>query len=193
VGFFESEPRPEPVADRDFETYIIDVGAPPPMMPGQVAARAVLFHTADAVLVFDHFDVYRHGIRFRIELQLREGNDQVEDWPWQPFEAMRRARGSLPDDLLRLGVVYSDGSSWSNIDSRPMGTEPAPGPTLEFLDGGGSETEWNANVWLASIPPEGLVTFVAEWPLYGIAETRATIDAAELRQAAGRVEDLWSR
>jgi hypothetical protein len=164
------------------------------MLPGQVAARAVLFHTADAVLVFDHFDVYRHGIRFRIELQLRERNEQVEDWPWEPFEALRRARGGgLPDELLRLGVVFSDGSRWSNIDARTAGIEPASGPTLEFLDGGGSEIDWNANAWLAPIPPAGPLTFIAEWPLYGIAETQVTIDAAELTQAADRVEDLWPR
>jgi hypothetical protein len=44
-------------------------------------------------------------------------------------------------------------------------------------------------VW--PLPPAGTLAFVCEWPLRGIVETRAEIDAAPILEAAGRAEVLW--
>jgi hypothetical protein len=48
-----------------------------------------------------------------------------------------------------------------------------------------------AQLWAAPIPPAGLFAFVVEWPSEGIRLTRTEIDAALIREAAARAEELW--
>ena len=80
----------------------------------------VVFRTADAVLVIDHFEAYRDGVGFRVNLQVREPSDRIDDLFFYESYSWSRP-GEPPDDFLRLGVVFSDGSTWSNIDSPPAG------------------------------------------------------------------------
>jgi hypothetical protein len=40
-------------------------------------------------------------------------------------------------------------------------------------------------------PPTGPLEFVCEWPAFGVAETRAVIDAQLVLDAAGRSTRLW--
>lgn len=161
------------------------------LLPGQVPGRLIVFRTADAVLVLDHFEVYPDGVGFRANLQLRYGRHSMEDFPWERY-SWDGATAGIREEMLRLGVVFSDGSSWTNIDAPSPDNEPQPGPSIEFLDGGGGGRSWTVNAWLAPIPPDGPLTFFAEWPAYGVEETEATMDATELRRAADRIEDLWS-
>ena len=191
MGFFADRPRPAVVEPASSEIEFLGSGMLPRrrVLPGQVATRIVVFHTSAAVLVFDHFEVYPTGVGFRANLQLRDSSVRLDDlvlygaYPWSSSD-------EPPEEFLRLGVVFSDGSSWSNIDFVEFG-EDRPGPTLEFLDGAGGAGSWTMNVWISPLPPDGELAFIAEWPVFGIAETRATIDAAELRRAADRVEELW--
>ena len=48
------------------------------------------------------------------------------------------------------------------------------------------------NQWLGPLPPEGPLTFIAEWPKFGISETSASVDGAAIRAAADDVEGLWT-
>jgi hypothetical protein len=41
------------------------------------------------------------------------------------------------------------------------------------------------------LPPDGPVTFVASWLLYGVAETRVELDGSAIREAARRAVILW--
>jgi hypothetical protein len=94
---------------------------------------------------------------------------------------------------LRLGVVFSDGSRWRNVDLDfdDEEDEEEPGPRLKFLDCAGGRTSWAVTAWLTPVPPEGALTFVAEWPVFGIEEAHVTLDAYELRRAVERAQDLW--
>jgi len=47
------------------------------------------------------------------------------------------------------------------------------------------------NHWLWPMPPDGPLTFVAEWPKYAITETRAAVDGTRIRAAAERATNLW--
>ena len=49
------------------------------------------------------------------------------------------------------------------------------------------------NQWLWPLPPDGPLTFIAEWPKFGIGETSVSVDGGEIRAAAETVEDLWTR
>ena len=44
--------------------------------------------------------------------------------------------------------------------------------------------------WVWPLPPSGPVTFVCEWPAYDIAETRVTVEAALIIEAAERAVPL---
>lgn len=167
-------------------------------MPGYYPERAVLFHTEEAILVVGKFDVYLTGATFSIDLQLHtEDDDIAHNMPW---ERQHRARGrdalpddDLPDELIRLGIVFADGSSWSNLDAwYPTWDEAPAGPVLMSRGGGGGGNSWSMEQWLWPLPPEGELTFVTAWPKYGIAETTAVLDATALRAAANDAIRLWS-
>jgi hypothetical protein len=61
------------------------------------------------------------------------------------------------------------------------------------MEGGGSGNEltWDAEFWVAPLPPDGPVTLVGVWPDAGATEQRAQIDGAAIRTAAARCVELW--
>jgi hypothetical protein len=44
-------------------------------------------------------------------------------------------------------------------------------------------------VW--PLPPEGLLRFVVEWPVYDIAESSVEIDSSSIRDASERAVSVW--
>jgi len=44
---------------------------------------------------------------------------------------------------------------------------------------------------LTPLPPESTVLFVCEWPEYGIAESRVTVEGKLVLDAAARAKRLW--
>ncbi len=119
----------------------------------------------------------------------------------------RRARGAsatpgtdLPDEFMRLGVAFADGSGWSNFDAHastgwasfPMPPQRPGGPLLVPRGAGGGDGGWHMNQWLWPLPPDGPLTFIAQWPAFDVEETSVVVDAGELRRAADRSEVLWS-
>jgi hypothetical protein len=112
--------------------------------------------------------------------------------PWEPHHRTR-STDALSDDLLQLGILYPDGSTWSNLDARYADFESAPSaPFVMSRGGGGGGNSWSMEQWLWPLPPAGALTFIAEWPRYRIAETRAVIDATALRAAADSAVHLWT-
>jgi hypothetical protein len=162
------------------------------VLPGYDPQRAILVRTPDVIVVAGKFDAYPTGVTFSIDLQLRAVTYDFEHVPWELHHRAGLADG-LPDDLLRLGILYADGSTWSNLDARYADFDSAPpAPFVMSRGGGGGGNRWSMEQWLWPLPPAGPLTFVAEWPRYGIAETRAVIDATALRSAADSAVDLWS-
>jgi hypothetical protein len=47
------------------------------------------------------------------------------------------------------------------------------------------------NQWLWPLPPVGPLTFVAEWPKYGVRESHAAVDGGRIRAAASQAQNLW--
>lgn len=202
VGFFASRPRSvrtgEPIEPRFSQPEWI---APPRgVLGGYASTRAVIFHTDRAVLVASRFDAYLTGVEFTLELQLRESAIDYRDFPWELHLQRNDPRTELPAEFLRLGVRFSDGSSWSNFDAHSTPgwaaygspTARPDGPILVGRGGGGDEGGWRMNQWLWPLPPEGPLTFFAEWPAFDVPETAVVVDASELRRAAERSELLWS-
>jgi len=48
-----------------------------------------------------------------------------------------------------------------------------------------------AHYWVWPLPPSGPVAFIAEWPSYGIPESRVEVEAQLIIDAAARALRLW--
>ncbi len=146
----------------------------------------------DSVLVaVDRFRVYPNGLDFTIALIRREDEDDHRHVPWELFR--RRNKAEVPDEFMRLGILFADGSKWTNLERWiPGDDEDVSGPIVMDRGGGGGGKLWEMSYWLWPLPPPGDITFVVSWPSEGIAEQTVTLDAAELRQRAADAEQIWT-
>jgi hypothetical protein len=97
--------------------------------------------------------------------------------------------GSLPERFLRLAVQFADGGLATNLDG--WTDEPSPPMLTGHRGGGGGDRRWDTGYWVWPLPPPGPVTFICEWPAYGIAESRSEIDGRLILDAAGRARQIW--
>ena len=179
--------------DSDWEPYVAQpewAGPPRGVVPAYSPQRAEIFRTGDVFLVVDRLLVYPNGLQFTLVLLMRDSNYDLHDIPWG---AHRGPRGTeLPDEFIRFGLVLADGSKWTNLDWRePWGEDEVTGPVVSELGGGGGGDSWEMSFWLWPLPPGGEITFVAAWPLHGILESTAKVDATELRERATEAEEIW--
>ncbi len=56
--------------------------------------------------------------------------------------------------------------------------------------GGGGGRRYDMGYWVWPLPPPGPVTFVCEWPAYGIPENHVVVEGALFLAAAGRAITL---
>lgn len=190
MSFFDDiefpDPPPRPVVERP-------PWSEPPrgVLPGYSSQRAVIFKSDDALLVVDRFLAYPTGFEFTLSLFLRGPSDETVDMPW---ELHRPGRSHLPEDFLRFGLQFGDGSKWTNLVWRhPLPNEDPVGPVVVGRGGGGGGDTWEMGYWVWPLPPEGDLTFVASWPVRGIPESRAVVDAGEIRARAEDAETIWER
>lgn len=94
----------------------------------------------------------------------------------------------LPDDFMRFGVQFADGSKATNIERLAwLGSdEPAKTPIMMPTGGGGGVSYW---IW--PLPQPGQLRFVCEWPSEAIAEQHLELDAEAVLEASARVEPIW--
>lgn len=197
VSFFERaeacapqplEPEPRHSAPAWFEP-------PAGVVPGQSRQQVVLFRTDRAILVIGQIDVYPTGIEFTIDLRLRSTSDDLFDTPWEFHSRSirhQRPSGELPDEFLRLGFAFADGATWTNFDHYLHRFDEEPtGPVVIGRGGGGGGDRWTMRYWMWPLPPAGELVAYAEWPLFGIDEVSAVIDATELRNDADRAQRIW--
>jgi hypothetical protein len=97
----------------------------------------------------------------------------------------------LPEEMLRIGVQFADGSKATNTSEFHHGDGPPPAPVLRTGGGGGGDRSWHQNEWVWPLPPPGPLTFVCEWPAAGIALTRSEIDAQLILDAADRAQRIF--
>lgn len=58
--------------------------------------------------------------------------------------------------------------------------------------GGGGGYRWDQGWFLWPLPTSGTLTFICEWPLLEVPETRAEVSADPLVEAAGGAVELWA-
>jgi len=192
MSFFESIPRPpppEPARQRRPAWMRSDA-----VIPASVPAEVVLIRAEQVAVAAGSVRAYPNGFEFTVHIRLRREDES--GWPGHsdPFARHRPRRGTQRNgDQLRLGVLYADGR-------RAATTGPHSGPpddaddgrlVLQQGGGGGSGRSQDWDFWVHPLPPDGPVTLVASWAEHGIAESRAELDGAAIRAAAGRAVTLW--
>jgi len=187
MSFFDApEPPPPPPPPQDEPEWH---GPANGMLPGLSTQRAVLFHVDDAHFMVDRILAYPNGIEFTTVLRLRNF-DEFDDPPWELHR--RRRTVFAPDDILRFGFLFSDGTKWTNLDRprRFRGGNPKP-PLIAFRNGGGGAGRFRATHWIWPLPPQGPLEVHVSWPARGVEERSVVLDATELRQRAAEAVYLW--
>lgn len=191
MGFFDSIPQPPPPPEpvrRPRPAWT----QPDEVIPGSVSGEVMLIRTGQVAVAIGSVRAYPNGFEFTVHVRMHGKDEDQPGWH-DPFNIHRRRGRQAPDDALRLGVMYADGRRGATTGGHWRPDEQAdPGRlVLQLGRSGGSDRRWDGNFWVHPLPPEGPVTFVASWPGYGVAETRAELDGAAIRAAAGRAVILW--
>jgi hypothetical protein len=100
----------------------------------------------------------------------------------------RYFQGGDPDECLRIGLQFSDGTRTTSLDHllpREQ-RERAPAP-LRQTWGGGQRQRW----WVHPLPPPGPILFVLEWPAAARERVTAQLDGDAIREAASRSIRFW--
>lgn len=203
-SFFKPPPPPPepPKRGRLWEPRDWD-GPPSNVLGTSIALRAILVHTTELLIAVVEASVYPVGVAFKLVIRVgsESATQTVDETQEMEFRSRRQLvdGGGLSDSLLRFGVICADGSTASSVDSdvrfRPPLDLDAP-PVVRVLTssgGGGGGGEWQYSYWLWPLPPEGQLTFVCEWPMLGVEETRVSVDASPLQAAAREAITLWPR
>jgi hypothetical protein len=157
------------------------------------ATPTVLARSDDVALALAGIWAYSSGFEVNLCAVMRRAQRRSE-----PFWAMHGpgpySDDPVPDDVLRVGIWFADGSVVTNVD-RHMGAvdlENEPRRPLLMTGGGhGNQRRYDATFWIWPLPPPGPVKFVVEWPALQVAETHHEIDARAILDASARVLDLW--
>jgi hypothetical protein len=97
--------------------------------------------------------------------------------------------------MIRLGIVFADGSTVTNCWWLPP-EEGGRHPGL-LLAGASSAARGPGNhrveceYWAAGLPPPGPLTFVCEWPITELSQAEVTIGAEAIIEAAARTRSVW--
>jgi hypothetical protein len=190
MSFFESVPEPPPPPSEGHGDPAWH--RPNGVIPRVAPAALSLIRTDDVAVAISGLSAYPNGFEFTVHARIRH-----EDLPWglPPTDSTADPRTrQAPERALRLGILYSDGRRASTASHHPGTGDDVGGEHLTFLEVGrnGTDRQWNGDFWVHPLPPDGPVTFVASWLLYGAAETRAELDSSVVREAAGRAVILWA-
>jgi len=185
MGFFDDLPAPEPAPPRRHHPW----EPPETELPGIVPIDTVLLGRTDQVAVaVTGLSAFSAGIEIFLTARIRpSAGHPGEHLPGGPRDLAASRRS------FRFGLQFSDGGKAAGSPGgrrTDHDSEPA-GPVLYPFAGGGGPHSFVSRWWTWPLPPAGPLEFVCEWPAFGIAESRAGIDAQLILDAARRSVRLW--
>lgn len=189
MSFFESIPEPPPPSS-EWHGHPVWL-RPNGVIPGVAPAALSLIRTEEVAVAISGLRAYPNGFEFTVHARVRH-----EDLPWgmSPTDSIADLRTrQAPEKALRLGVLYADGRRAATTSRHSATGGEVSGEHLTFFEvgRGGADRQWNGDFWVHPLPPDGPVTFVASWLLYGVAETHAELDSSAIHEAAGRAVVMW--
>jgi len=186
MRFFRKAPGPWPRRSR-LQPSVPDPWDPPQtQFPGIVPVNTLLFDRSErAAIAITGISAYTNGFEFFVTRLIQPGapgwdEDPVPGEPGEPFAAHRS---------FEISLLLSDGRTVSS--GRPRGGSEPTEPMLRSRGGGGTSHYNQAQWWAWPLPPSGPLEFICQWPTLGISETRVSIDAQLILDAARRSVQLW--
>jgi hypothetical protein len=185
MGFFDDLPAPEPAPPRRHHPW----EPPEAEFPGIVPVDTlVIGRTEQVAVAVTGLSAFSTGVEIFLTARMRpSAGHPGEHLPGVPRD-LAAARRSF-----RFGLQFSDGGKAAGSPGdrgRDRDSEPT-GPVLFPFAGGGGPHSFVSRWWTWPLPPAGPLEFVCEWPAFGIAESRAGIDAQLILDAARRSVRLW--
>jgi hypothetical protein len=183
MSFFDDRPPTEP------QPRIHHPWDPPDAeLPGNVPVDTlVLGQTGRAAVAVTGILAYPAGFEIFLTARFRPGGDGAEPPSPGPPDprAMRKS--------LRFGLQLADGRKVIGDHGGPgPGDDAEPdGPILRQFMGGGGPRSLFTRWWAWPLPPAGQLEFVCAWAALEIPETRASIDAQLILNAAALSRELW--
>jgi hypothetical protein len=184
-GFFDDLPAPEPAPRRRHQPW----EPPEAELPGIVPIDTVVLGQTDQVAVaLTGMSAFSAGIEIFLTARIRTSAGQPEENLTGGPRDLAAARHSF-----RFGLQFSDGvKAVGRTGGGRMDRDSEPtAPVLYQFAAGGGPRSFVSRWWTWPLPPAGPLEFVCEWPAFGIAESRATIDGQLILDAAGRSVLLW--
>jgi hypothetical protein len=172
MSFFDDVPEPEDHWEVEPRRPPEWSGPPENVVGGTAVLDLVLANDGDTAIVLTGVTAFPTGVALRVSLRrrYREG----------------LGRGNTLA-RLRFGVELADGRR----TTADRWDEDGDGPRLTQRGGGGGGLVQDWEYWLWPLPPEGMLRIACAWPDEGVEETVVEIDAAPIREAAGRAVELW--
>jgi hypothetical protein len=184
---------------------IVAVGPPANELGAPIALDPVVFASDEVFVAISGVALYSTGAV--IELSLRyppDGADRETGDPEPrpgppmdlPIEDPPTGEDDLPDDLLRLEIVYPDGRVASTVEHQLARADPDRSPEEPLLDafqGFGDSESWDQQLWLQPAPEPGdePLEVAVTWPEHDLEDERADLDAEQLADASERIVELW--
>jgi hypothetical protein len=160
--------------------------APESEIPAIVPIDTLRFAPSEqAAIAIVGISAYSQGIEIFVAQRIRPGVPGFDEGPVPGAPARPRAEPQAFEISLRLADGREVISGRSSGDAKPAG------PILQPRGGGGTAHSLLRRWWAWPLPPPGPLEFVCWWPLYGITETRTSIDAQLILDAAQRSIKLW--
>ncbi|MGJ6967625.1 hypothetical protein ACSDR0_37465 [Streptosporangium sp. G11] len=182
--------------------------APPAEEMGAVTVSGlVLARSPNVAITVPTIQAFKTGCLINVNIVMRRHTLSPDD-----FQALRMSvyphmitgvgAGRLPDNLLRFGVRFADGTKATTIGQRfdmtRLPHDPPPAPRLSWLLGGVSMRSGDEDagvitmgLWLWPPPPRDTFELAVEWPAGGIELSIAVLDGAAIVSAAERSVPYW--
>jgi hypothetical protein len=151
----------------------------------------ILIRTEGMAVAVSSVAACPNGFEFSLHARLHHAQFA---WGISPLDpSADPVTAQYPEQALRLGILYADGRRARSRSHQPITGDDTGGEDLVMTETGtgGTDRQWDGQFWVHPLPPDGPVTFVASWLLWGVTEVTAALDSSVIHDAARRAVILW--
>ncbi|GIH27573.1 hypothetical protein Aph01nite_58830 [Acrocarpospora phusangensis] len=171
-----------------------------------IAGGLILARTPDIAIALPAIQAFSTGCLMNVDLVMRRrtlspGDFQALMLSVYPHMVTGVTADHLPDNLLRFGTRFADGTKTTTVGQRfdraDLPQDPPPGPRLSWLLGGSSMRSGDdvglitMGLWLWPLPPPETFELAVEWPASGINLTLTDVDGTAIVSAAQHSIPYW--
>lgn len=193
---FFPDPAPPIENSDDDEKQPVWLNPPEDELPGIVPVELIIGRSDKAAVMLTGMRAFTTGLAMTVHVRTRKrlkGHDLIDEVFDGPYrhdqdDEWRRSR-------LKWGFEFADGRRATSIDAWPDLAKPEATPDHPVLMGRGGEggdRTVDRDYWLWSLPPEGAIKVVCQWPQLGIGPTTSHLDGDQFVEAAIRAQSIWT-